>query len=377
MKCCEHHNLHKRVEHRPIISFCVKVSGLISAVLLSLSSRRRSLANNCHDELDNLLSEMLLTVEALPDISSAAQGSKHNTDAYSRSQQQQQQRARTTSPVTNSSSTYVQQQAQHLMQQQQAPPPPRNFTAYERHQDIGETSSITTTLTPTESGRNTPALSDHPQARGYYTNNDELFYDTDTQMQLHKSARHAYSDSGDARREQPKRSDSLSQNQSYSYMEVLRSENNISGQRLRFEEDQSNVPYHAREYSKPFSYLPSTADGKIIRMHSGLSSPSMVRKALNLNNGTAARKQPSQDFAERTKYGRHVESKYTFGDKTPESTLSVFDSEKLFRSENNAKYKDASIENSDVESSAHYFEPLRRSNTMDGSFGRSGYASDG
>ncbi|KAG5672301.1 hypothetical protein PVAND_002437 [Polypedilum vanderplanki] len=322
--------------------------------------------NNCHDELDNLLSEMLLTVEALPDINnSARQGnSKQSSDVYLRSQQQQ-QRARTTSPVTNTA--YMQQ-----------PTTTRNYS-FDRNannnttqQDIGETSSITTTLTPTESGRNTPALSDHPQTRGYYNNNDELYYDTDTQMQLHSKTRHAYNDREEYHQ---KRAESLSQNQSYNYMEVLRSENNISGQRLRFEEEQSNMPYHAREYSKPFSYLPSTPDGKIIRMHPGLSSPSMVRKALNLN-GTSARKQPSQDFVERTKYGRHYESKYTFGDKTPENNLSVFDSEKLFRNEN-AKYKDISIENSDVESSAHYFEPLRRSNTMDGSFGRSGYASDG
>lgn len=326
--------------------------------------------------MDNLLSEMLLTVEALPDITAAGaalqkSNSKQNVDVYNRSQQQR--------------TSFVQQQQAQLLQQQQATTS-RNYSYADafagknsqQQQDMAETSSITTTLTPTESGRNTPALSDHPQARAYYNNNDELYYDTDTQMQLHgkSTARHTYSDSGDTRREYQKRSENLLQNQSYSYMEVLRSENNISGNRLRFEEEQSNVPYHAREYSKPFSYLPSTADGKIIRMHSGLSSPSMVRKALNLN-GTASpiRKQP--EFVERTKY---TTSKYTFGDKTPESNLSVFDSEKLFDYRNrneNAKYKDTSIENSDVESSAHYFEPLRRSNTMDGSFGRSGYASDG
>ncbi|KAL7016503.1 hypothetical protein ACKWTF_010037 [Chironomus riparius] len=347
-------------------------------------------ANTCHDELDNLLSEMLLTVEALPDIAYSTEKSKQNCDVY-------------TATTTTSNAASVRSNAvdRTLPNNNQLLPPnvinninttneqrsqTRSYSysdafGYSKNNDIGETSSITTTLTPTESGRNTPALSDQ-QYKGFYTNNDELYYDTDTQMQLHgKSTRYQHSLPDDTRKEYQKRSENLLQNQSLGYMEVLRSENNISGSR-RYEE--SNVPYHAREYSKPFSYLPSTADGKIIKMHHGLSSPSMVRKALNLNGSvTSGRKNLSQDFVERTRYGRQYENKYTFGDKTPENNLSVFDNDKLFdyrnRSEN-VKYKDNanySIENSDVESSAHYFEPLKRSNTMDGSFGRSGYASDG
>ncbi|XP_070490417.1 tensin homolog isoform X2 [Chironomus tepperi] len=349
-------------------------------------------ANTCHDELDNLLSEMLLTVEALPDIAYSTEKSKQNSDVYTA----------TTQTTTNTASMRSNAVDRTLPNNNQNHSPnvinninttndqrshtQRSYSysdafGYSKNNDIGETSSITTTLTPTESGRNTPALSDQ-QYKGFYANNDELYYDTDTQMQLHgKSTRYQHSLPDDTRKEYQKRSENLLQNQSLGYMEVLRSENNISGSR-RYEE--SNVPYHAREYSKPFSYLPSTADGKIIRMQHGLSSPSMVRKALNLNGSvTSGRKNLSQDFVERTRYGRQYESKYTFGDKTPENNLSVFDNEKLFdyrnRSEN-VKYKDSanySIENSDVESSAHYFEPLKRSNTMDGSFGRSGYASDG
>lgn len=334
-------------------------------------------ANNCHDELDNLLSEMLLTVEALPDIAynnnkSIAEKSKQTPDKTS----------------TTTTRTVAMHQQQHTTSNINTDQRSRHYGYNDTYgfskntHDIADTSSITTTLTPTESGRNTPALSEQ-QYKGYYTNNDELYYDTDTQMQLHgkSTTRH---DNDTMRKEYQKRSENLLQNQSLGYMEVLRSENNIAGRRYI---EESNVPYHAREYSKPFSYLPSTADGKIIRMHSGLSSPSMVRKALNLNGNiaTSGRKNvsSSQDFVERTRYGRSYDNKYTFGDKTPDSNLSVFDNEKLFdyrnRSEN-AKYKDGttySIENSDVESSAHYFEPLRRSNTMDGSFGRSGYASDG
>jgi len=351
-------------------------------------------ANTCHDELDNLLSEMLLTVEALPDIAYSTEKSKQNSDVYKattvatttnntasmrsnavdRTLPNNNQLQSTTNVINNINTTNDQRSQTRSYSYSDA-------FGYSKNNDIGETSSITTTLTPTESGRNTPALSDQ-QYKGFYTNNDELYYDTDTQMQLHgKSTRYQHSLPDDTRKEYQKRSENLLQNQSLGYMEVLRSENNISGSR-RYEE--SNVPYHAREYSKPFSYLPSTADGKIIRMQHGLSSPSMVRKALNLNGSvTSGRKNLSQDFVERTRYGRQYESKYTFGDKTPENNLSVFDNEKLFDYRNkseNVKYKDSanySIENSDVESSAHYFEPLKRSNTMDGSFGRSGYASDG
>lgn len=208
--------------------------------------------------------------------------------------------------------------------------------------------------------------------KGYY-HHDDLYYDTDTQMQLHGGKRQPqYSDS--TRKEYQRQPENRLQNQSYSYMEVLRSEN-------RAGDRDANIPYHAREFSKPFSYgLPSTGDGKALKPQSGyLSSPSMVRKALNLNGApTAGWKSPSHDFEERTQYAWKADNKYTFGDKTPENNLSVFDKDKFDyrnRSENQ-KYKDVSGISSDAES-APIFEPLRRSNTMDGSFGRSGYASDG
>lgn len=334
--------------------------------------------------MDNLLSEMLLTVEKLPDINGAAANKS----------KQQIANVYTTTTTKNASSpipsksTSISENIHTTETIKRSPRSPYNHSydtfGYSKNnqQDIGETSSITTTLTPTESGRNTPALSDLQYSKGYYTNQDELFYDTDTQMQLHGNRnRHAH-----IYDQQQKQTENLLQSQSQSYMEVLRSENNStirSGRSSRF--DESNIPYHAREYSKPFSYLPSTGDAKMLKMQSGLSSPSMVRKALN--NGTSGRKTPSQvDFVERTRtYGgrQYNESKYTFGDKTPESNLSVFDNDKLLydynsrnRSENSKN--NYSIEHSDVESTTtRHFEPLRRSNTMDGSFGRSGYASDG
>lgn len=324
---------------------------------------------------------MLQTVETLPDISYSGNAAKNKqieafpTKRVSVSEPRASPQRAVESNITTNSEEFKRSHVHQTRYGYEA-------FGYKNNQDMGETSSITTTtLTPTESRCNTPAMSDHQGPfKSYYTN-DDLFYDTDTQMQLHGGKRQLQH-IDNPRKEYQKQTENLLQNssQSHSYMEVLRSENR-SGDHLA----DSNIPYHAREFSKPFSYgIPSTGEGKMLRQPGHLSSPSMVRKALGQNGTTvtSARKTPSHDFEERTKYGRHVESKYTFGDKTPESNLSVFDNDKLFdyrnRSEN-LKYKDGgsfSIENRDVDS-AHYFEPLRRSNTMDGSFGRSGYASDG
>jgi hypothetical protein len=358
-------------------------------MLTNLHHTHSHTANNCHDELDNLLSEMLLTVEALPDIS--YNGSAPPTTTASKSKQQIDvcTTTTTTSAMRNASSPIPQSRgvSENINTEtiKRSPKSPYShnydtfgYAAKNNTLDIGETSSITTTLTPTESGRNTPALSDH---KGYYTNQDELFYDTDSQMQLHGNTRRH--DGGYSQQKLP---ENLLQSQSQNYMEVLRSETTIrsNGRSPRFEE--SNIPYHAREYSKPFTYLSPSQGGKI---NSGLSSPSMVRKALN--GSSSGRKTPSVDFAERTRtYGgrQNSENKYTFGDKTPESNMSVFDNGYEYnrsRSENASRGasnnfsidQNGGVEVTTTTTTTRHFEPLRRSNTMDGSFGRSGYASDG
>ncbi|CRK92081.1 CLUMA_CG005661, isoform B [Clunio marinus] len=342
-------------------------------------------ANNCHVELDNLLSEMLLTVETLPDISYSNSNTTRNKQIEVFSMKRSNANERTSPHRTTFESNTINTNANNQEFKRSHVQHMKNYNldtfGYSKNnQDIGETSSITTTtLTPTESRCNTPAMSDHQGMFKAYQHHDELYYDTDTQMQLHGGRQRQFQlqhIDNTSRKEYEKQTENLlqSSSQSNSYMEVLRSENR-SGDR-----PDSNIPYHAREYSKPFSYgIPG--EGRMMKMQTGLSSPSMVRKALNVN-GTSGRKTPVHEFEERAKYGRYVENKYTIGDKTPENNLSVFDNNKEFdyrnRSENQ-RYKDGasfSIENSDVES-AHYFEPLRRSNTMDGSFGRSGYASDG
>lgn len=312
---------------------------------------------------------MLQTVETLPDLSvgNAAAANSKQIEVFPMKRNANE---RTSPPREVNVNINIANQRSHTQQAKNY----SNFEAYSKN-NLDDVSSITTTtLTPTESRCATPS-----DRHGYYHSEDHFYgYDTDTMMNLHggnKQHHHI---------EAPRRqTENLLQNSSQSYMELLQS---------RSERDQlgadHSIPYHAREHSKPFSYT-TGADGKMLKMQSGLSSPSMVRKALNQNGTsvvqtvqTTVRKIPSHDFEERAKFGRHVESKYTFGDKTPENNLNVFgDNDKMFdyrtRSENQ-KQRDGvnfSIANREVEGA--HFEPLRRSNTMDGSFGRSGYASDG
>lgn len=328
--------------------------------------------------MDNLLSEMLLTVETLPDLSvgnAAAANSKQNevfpmNRASNANERTSPQRAIEENINATNQRSHVQQARNY------------NFDAYSKNTQDDVSSITTTTLTPTESRCATPS-----DRHGYFHNEEHFYgYDTDTMMNLHggsSNKQHHHIDS--LRKEHQRQTENLSQNSSQSYMELLQSRS----QREQLA-DHSMIPYHARESSKPFSYgnIPSTAGG--VKMHSGLSSPSMVRKTLNQNqNGTtvvqttttSVRKIPSHDFEERTKFGRQVESKYTFGDKTPENNnLNVFgDNDKMFdyrtRSENQ-RGANFNFGSRDIVDSAQ-FEPLRRSNTMDGSFGRSGYASDG
>lgn len=329
---------------------------------------------------------MLLTVEALPDLSytNAGTGNAGSKQIVAVSP------TMTTNHRSNASQRTSPQRTIesniHTMplrnyQQQQLDVYNNNYTR--NHQDNLETASITTTtLTPTESRCNTPA-SEHQYSRmGGFVQHDDLYYDTDTQMNLHGGGRylHQYQE-GDSRSGGGiKRQIENLRNSSQSVMEV-------GLNRSTSRSSDHSIPYHAREYSKPFTYLD---DAKSFKMHSGLSSPSMVRRAIN--GGSSGRKTPlSHEFEERARYRRNYEnSKYTFGDKTPESHLTVFDSEKMFdyrkRSETN-KYLPITSEINDIDAvmtttktqKQHYFEPpqLRRSNTMDGSFGRSGYASDG
>lgn len=251
-----------------------------------------------------------------------------------------------------------------------------NECAFSKHsRDINcETSSITTTLTPTASGQTTP-MYDHQ--RNYQ--DFDLYYDTDTQVQVNGGKRNQYTENS-RRKEHQKQNDNMLQinsSQSYSNIQETQSENEIGSNR-----SDRNIPYHAREYSKPFTYgtVPLSYEESMMNSFK-LNSPSLVRKASTRNIGTATKttkvsiqKFPSTDF-EQMLHERQSE-KYSFGDKN----VGLLDDEKVgynYNNRANVKYNGSNlnIAKSDVNSS--YFEPLKRSNTMDDSFNSGGYASDG
>lgn len=249
--------------------------------------------------------------------------------------------------------------------------------ASSRSRDFCETSSQTsTTLTPTESGRNTPLCEEQAH------NDSDFYYNT------HRT------DTLKRRENQPNGITLQNPDQSSSYVLLDRSQSQQFASGLN-----ANIPYHAREDSRPFTYVGDISEAKMIKMHSGLSSPSMVRKALGrggqqtiTTTTTTTKKLPINDFEEML-HSRHNE-KYSFGDKTPTSDFNgssslhdkshskrfntsgrnANESASYYRYNKSALGSNTSIENYNTESDGGYqFEPLRRSNTMDGSFGRDGY----
>lgn len=167
-------------------------------------------------------------------------------------------------------------------------------------------------------------------------------------------------------------------------------------------EDEENIPYHAREDSRPFTYGNPTGvqlspNGSVnnnnntsgqgtgmLKMQSGLSSPSLVRKTLvrgtspgaasTSGNTLSGRKaNVRNDFEEMLMQRREkiLNEKYSIGDKTPNGSVQY--NTTINSSDNNNKWNNIS---SSSTNGYHYHEPLKRSNTMDGGFGRS-ISSDG
>ena len=314
---------------------------------------------------------MMLTIETLPDFNPIPTVSNKNSCAiqsmnhYDRSNSAQQFSNSETKVIHTSQSNINNVDFNE------------NECSFSKHsRDINcETSSMTTTLTPTASGQTTP-MYDHQ--RNYQ--DFDLYYDTDTQIQLNGGKRNQYTEN--SRRNEYLKHDNrlqINSSQSYSNIQETQSENEIGSNR-----SDRNIPYHAREYSKPFTYgtVPLSHEDSMMSSIK-LSSPSLVRKASTRNIGTASKttkvsiqKCPSNDFEEML-HERQSE-KYSFGDKI---NVGLLDNEKVgFNCNNraNMKYNGSSlnIQNiSDVNNSS--FEPLKRSNTMDDSFNSGGYASDG
>lgn len=147
------------------------------------------------------------------------------------------------------------------------------------------------------------------------------------------------------------------------------------------DDQQSNIPYHAREDSRPFTYgnipppnlansgrtTPSAAtatgsSGTMLKTHSGLSSPSMVRKVIIADKKSQAPK-PRNEFEDMLMERREkiMSEKYSIGDKTPNGTANAA----------NNGYDSKWYHTSNAQQTNGYpYDLLKRSNTMDGSFRR-------
>lgn len=277
---------------------------------------------------------MLLTVQDIPDIVKCKQ---HNTLTKKPQQnnnqiiltQHQQRSSSTTSTNTNQGK--------------------------DRDRDFYDTSSTTTTITPTpsESGRDTPII--------VHTNSTLR---RDKRESTHMQQQHR----GTGDNSNCEQIMDL-QNQSFSFPQQVRTDI------VYVTSEDEEIPYHAREDSRPFTYgnptgvqLSPNGTG-MLKMQSGLSSPSLVRKTLGSSTtprgDTHKKTNVRSDFEEMLLQRREkvLNEKYSIGDKTPNGSAGQYGETKWanFSATNNNGY--------------HYHEPLKRSNTMDGGFGRS-YSTD-
>lgn len=273
---------------------------------------------------------MLMTVQDIPGF---RENNNTLTKVQSKQQEQQQQQQFNTNTIKRSQS-YNSSREESIISNS-------NTLTKDRCIDIYDTSSTTTTLTPpaSESGRDTPLqqnLTQQQQQQQQHLKN--------TQRELIMDLQH----------------------QSFAYPQSVRSEL-LSGS-----EDDETIPYHAREDSRPFSYgqVPQSPQnppaGTMLKMQSGLSSPSLVRK--QLGQPTVKKIEPRNDFEKMLRKRRDMvlNEKYSISDKQTSVDVGVgvnvngknnINSEKWFNTTNGNGY--------------HYHEPLKRSNTMDGGFGRS------
>ncbi|XP_061499733.1 tensin-1 isoform X15 [Anopheles gambiae] len=386
----------------------------------SFPSPQASPQDDRHRELDDLLSDMMLTVQGIPDVGQKADQTDHHQSQQPQQQQQHQHHHHHhhhhhQNPndhfVNTNTDTIKRSHSAQLPQREDA----RSRTpltavsdyspataaaaaaaaaaAKERELLMYETSSTTTTLTPppSESGRETPLLSGPSYAAAaagtirerelQNINNNNL---TPAERELIMSVqRH--------------------QHQSLAYPRPARS---TTGASERFTSDDDDdllvhggtgsvaqIPYHAREDSRPFTYgnIPATGTPQqppaatMLKMQSGLSSPSMVRKALG--TPTASRKTagtlPRNDFEEMLRERREkvLSEKYTIGDQSPGGGMMVSDTINnnssgdgrwTYQQHHTVKTVTTQGGGGGAGTPNGYpaHEPLKRSNTMDGSFGR-------
>ncbi|XP_055913643.1 uncharacterized protein LOC129947202 isoform X8 [Eupeodes corollae] len=321
-----------------------------------------------HRELDDILSDMLLTVQDIPDFQNR-KSSTHSINQYDRSQSVVSHVSGTTPasspvytlPIPNTPAHNTNRELihnSHSYVSQENVQRHSNSNSYNKQDrfDPYDTASTTTTLTPppSESGRDTPNLF----GGGYHssTSNISLVQQSRQQQQPPPPRRETNTASTMPLQHGQMTPQKNSQHQSATYQRVVRTSketNPITS------EDEDNIPYHAREHSQPFTYgnLPSNGvhlndvndpdnlqkDPRMIKAQSGLTSPMLVRKT----------------------FGGGVSSESTY------NTLRKPDFEEMLR-ERREKVMSEKYSISDKQTVAsngyqnYYNDPLKRSNTLDG-----------
>jgi hypothetical protein len=239
--------------------------------------------------------------------------------------------------------------------------------AFSKNKDFSENTSVSTV----ESSRNSPLMYDLQSRKltnnntCYYNSDSEYYYDTDTQSHTKVNQ---YNDENCQEKLILQNSD-----QSYTHMQSNNLTQNI------------DIPYHARKDSQPFTYGNIyAAEGSMLRTtHSGLSSPSMVRKALTFKSdsstSTLNKNKPGADFDFEEMLREHQEKKYSFGDKAPSREFnSIYNKKVEYENKNNdIRVKSSSKKNNENFESYQYSSINNSNGNMDNTFDRSGYSSDG
>lgn len=324
---------------------------------------------------------MLMTVQDIPDI--------QTTQAKSKSSQQVLSKGIAPIPTTASSSTSSVTTV--VTQKSTTSTAGAQQLSRDNNRELYENSS-TTTLTPppSENGRDTPTASVQLRTkRDLELQERELIMslsDTTNELCVNEQQTNCNNNNNAG--------NSLLkmnlQHHSYLYPQQARIETlSISD---TDDDQQANIPYHAREDSRPFTYgnIPppnlitnsgrttpsaavagSSSQGTMLKSQSGLSSPSMVRKVIIADKRTQSQQKPRNEFEDMLMERREkiMSEKYSIGDKTPNGTVA-----------NNNGYDSKWYHTSSTtqqQTNGYPYDLLKRSNTMDGSFRRNNDNIDG
>uniref|UniRef100_A0A336MJ03 CSON000681 protein n=1 Tax=Culicoides sonorensis TaxID=179676 RepID=A0A336MJ03_CULSO len=315
-----------------------------------------------HRELDDLLSDMLMTVQDIPDIQRSTQVTKSQTHS------------RGIAPIPTAASSSTSSVTTVVTQKSTT-----STTGNQQIQLRGELyeNSSTTTLTPpaSENGRDTPTVQLRNKRDLEQQERELIMSLSNNELCVNEQQENQQQDAGNTLLKMNL------QHHSYLYPQQARIETlSISD---TDDDQQSNIPYHAREDSRPFTYgnIPppnstvsgrttptvatTSSNGTMLKSQSGLSSPSMVRKVIIADKKQQQQQKPRNEFEDMLMERREkiMSEKYSIGDKTPNGSnpnTNGYDS-KWYHTSSTSQT-----------TNGYPYDLLKRSNTLDGSSFRLG-----